>query len=141
VNERILLIGSGGREDALAHAMSLSPHCEHLYCAPGNPGIERWAEVVALDVNEHHAVVLWCLEKNITLVVVGPDQFLADGIADPLRAAGLDVFGPSQAAAKIEWSKSFAKDCMQRFGIPTAASRVFTGAETDAAEAYVRAAF
>lgn len=139
MTERILLIGSGGREDALAHAMSKSGLCDHLFAAPGNPGIERWADVVALDVYDHAAVVEWCRANSITLVVIGPDQFLADGLADPLRAAGIDVFGPSKSAAQIEWSKSYAKSAMQRFGIPTAAYRVFDSSEVSDAEAYIHA--
>jgi len=118
--------------------MSKSDRCERLYCAPGNAGIARWATIVELDVNNHVAVVLWCRDNAITLVVIGPDQFLADGLADPLRAAGIDVFGPSQYAAQLESSKSFAKAAMQRFGIPTASYQTFTSAQRADAEDYVR---
>jgi phosphoribosylamine--glycine ligase len=93
---------------------------------------------VALDVNDHHAVIEWCRENGITLVVVGPEQPLAAGIADALRAAGLNVFGPSAAAARIETSKGFAKDLMQRAGVPTAAYRRFDGTQVEEAVAYVR---
>jgi len=115
--ERILLVGSGGREDALAHAMRKSALCERLHCAPGNPGIARWAEIVALDVNNHASVVQWCADNAITLIVIGPDGIIADGLADPLRDAGFNVFAPSKDASQIEASKAFAKSAMARFGI------------------------
>ncbi len=136
--ERILLVGSGGREDALAHAMSKSAQCERLYCAPGNVGIARWAEIVALDVQNHASVVQWCLDNAITLVVIGPDGIIADGLADPLRAAGIAVFAPSKEASQIESSKSFAKAAMHRFGIPTAAYKVFTSEHVAEAEQFIR---
>jgi phosphoribosylamine--glycine ligase len=134
---RILLIGSGGREHALARALRRSASCAALYCAPGNPGIESEATCVTLDVNDHGAVITWCRENTISLVVVGPEQPLAAGIADSLRGAGLAVFGPSASAARIETSKGFAKDLMQRAGVPTAAYRRFDGTQVDEAVAYV----
>lgn len=138
MTERILLVGSGGREDALAHAMSKSDLCSQLFCAPGNVGISRWAEIVALDVNNHTSVVEWCLDHAITLVVIGPDGIIADGLADPLRAAGIAVFAPSKEASQIESSKSYAKAAMQRFGIPTAAYKVFTSDQVTEAEQFVK---
>jgi phosphoribosylamine--glycine ligase len=116
----ILLLGSGGREHALAWKLAQSPACTRLYAAPGNPGIAEEAECVALDVTDHAAVIGFCADKAIDLVVVGPEAPLVDGLSDALRAAGVPVFGPSQAAAQLEGSKGFTKDLCQRAGIPTA---------------------
>jgi phosphoribosylamine--glycine ligase len=132
----VLLIGSGGREHALAWKLAASPMLTKLYAAPGNPGIAKEAELVALDVADHAAVAAFCREKKIDLVVVGPEAPLVAGIADDLRAAGIKVFGPSRAAARLEGSKGFTKDLCARQNIPTAAYRRFTAAE--AAKAYVR---
>jgi phosphoribosylamine--glycine ligase len=117
----ILLLGSGGREHALAWKLAQSPRCEKLYAAPGNPGITEHAKLVALDPTDHGAVVGFCSEARIGLVVIGPEAPLVDGLADSLRAAGLSVFGPSAAAARLEGSKGFTKDLCARAGIPTAA--------------------
>ena len=117
----ILLIGSGGREHALAWKLAASPMLTRLYAAPGNPGIAQEAELVALDVADHAAVVAFCKDKAIDLVVVGPEGPLVAGIGDDLRAAGIRVFGPSKVAAQLEGSKGFTKDLCARYGIPTAA--------------------
>ncbi|MEQ5788067.1 phosphoribosylamine--glycine ligase [Erythrobacter sp. NFXS35] len=116
----ILLLGSGGREHALAWKLAQSPGCTHLYAAPGNPGIAEEAELVALDVTDHGAVIAFCADKTIGLVVIGPEAPLVDGLSDALRAEGVPVFGPSQAAAQLEGSKGFTKDLCARAGIPTA---------------------
>ncbi len=116
----ILLLGSGGREHALAWKLAQSPILTHLYAAPGNPGIAEEAELVALDVTDHSAVIAFCAERAIGLVVIGPEAPLVDGLSDSLRAAGVPVFGPSQAAAQLEGSKGFTKDLCARAGIPTA---------------------
>lgn len=116
----ILLIGSGGREHALSWKLRQSPACDRLFAAPGNPGIAEEAECVALDVTDHAAVIAFCEDKAIGLVVVGPEAPLVDGLSDSLRAAGVPVFGPSQAAAQLEGSKGFTKDLCARAGIPTA---------------------
>jgi phosphoribosylamine--glycine ligase len=120
----ILLLGSGGREHALAWKLAqsrlLTENGDRLYAAPGNPGIAEHAELVALDATDHAAVVSFCGERGIGLVVVGPEAPLVDGLADSLRAEGIPVFGPSQAAAQLEGSKGFTKDLCQRAGIPTA---------------------
>jgi phosphoribosylamine--glycine ligase len=116
----ILLLGSGGREHALAWKLAQSPACTRLYAAPGNPGIAEEAECVALDVTDHRAVIAFCAERAIGLVVIGPEAPLVDGLSDSLRAAGVPVFGPSQAAAQLEGSKGFTKDLCARAGIPTA---------------------
>ncbi len=133
----VLLIGSGGREHALAWKLAASPLLTKLYAAPGNPGIAREAELVALDIADHAAVVAFCRDKSIGLVIVGPEAPLVAGIADDLRAAGIRVFGPSRAAAQLEGSKGFTKDLCARHNIPTAAYGRFTDAA--AAKAYVRA--
>jgi phosphoribosylamine--glycine ligase len=117
----VLLIGSGGREHALAWALLASPLRDRLYCAPGNAGIAAIAECVALDVADHGAVVRFCREKDIGLVVVGPEAPLVAGLADDLTAAGIKVFGPSKAAARLEGSKGFTKDFCAEHDIPTAA--------------------
>ncbi len=132
----VLLIGSGGREHALAWKLAASPLLTKLYAAPGNPGVAREAELVALDIADHKAVVAFCADKKIDLVVVGPEAPLVAGIADDLRAAGIKVFGASKAAAQLEGSKGFTKDLCARFDIPTAAYGRFADAE--AAKAYVR---
>ncbi|MCO5156507.1 MAG: phosphoribosylamine--glycine ligase [Aquamicrobium sp.] len=117
----VLLIGSGGREHALAWKISASPLLGKLYAAPGNPGIASHAECVALDVADHAAVVAFAKEKEIGLVVVGPEAPLVAGLADDLHTAGIRVFGPSAKAAQLEGSKGFTKDLCARYGIPTAA--------------------
>jgi phosphoribosylamine--glycine ligase len=133
----ILLLGSGGREHALAWKIAASPLAERLYCAPGNAGIAKEAEVVALDVADHAAVIAFCRAQKIGLVVVGPEGPLCAGIVDDLMAAGIKAFGPSKAAARLEGSKGFTKDLCRANNIPTAAYERFTAA--DPAKAYARA--
>ncbi|MER8863603.1 phosphoribosylamine--glycine ligase [Mesorhizobium sp. M0751] len=132
---RVLLIGSGGREHALAWKIAASPLLTKLYAAPGNPGIGREAELVKLDTTDHAAVVRFCRGNEIDLVVVGPEGPLVAGIADDLRAEGIRVFGPSKAAARLEGSKGFTKDLCARYGIPTAAYGRF--GDLASAKAYV----
>ncbi|MCW5716008.1 MAG: phosphoribosylamine--glycine ligase [Bauldia sp.] len=134
----VLLIGSGGREHALAWKLRRSPLVERLYAAPGNPGIAAEAELVTLDPDDHAAVTAFCRDNAVGLVVVGPEQPLVAGIADALAAAGIPVFGPSAAAARLEGSKGFTKDLCAEAGIPTAAYGRFTDAA--AAKAYVATA-
>ncbi|MGV2497382.1 phosphoribosylamine--glycine ligase [Pelagerythrobacter aerophilus] len=120
----ILLLGSGGREHALAWKLAqsrlLSRPEDKFYAAPGNPGIADHAECVALDATDHAAVIAFCEDKRIGLVVIGPEAPLVDGLADSLRGEGVAVFGPSKAAAQLEGSKGFTKDLCERAGIPTA---------------------
>ena len=116
----ILLLGSGGREDALAWRLRQSPSCERLIAAPGNPGIARWAECVAADPCDSATIVELARSSAIDLVVVGPEAPLVAGVSDALRAAGIAVFGPSAAAAQLEGSKGFTKDLCAENGIPTA---------------------
>ena len=131
----LLLIGGGGREHALAWKLRQSPLLDRLYCAPGNAGIEAVADCVALDVADHAAVIGFCRENEIGLVVIGPEAPLVAGLADDLQAAGVKVFGPSRAAAELEGSKGFTKDLCAEYGIPTASYRRFDDAS--AAKAYV----
>ena len=130
---RILLIGSGGREHALAWRISQSHRLTKLYCAPGNGGTASLGETVALGDNG--AVVAFARAEKIGLVIVGPEAPLVSGLADDLRAAGIQVFGPGKAAAQLEGSKAFTKALCDRFGIPTAAYRRFDA--PDAALAYL----
>ena len=132
----ILLIGSGGREHALAWKMAASPLLTKLWCAPGNAGIAQDAECVALDVADHAAVIAFCKANKVDLVVVGPEAPLAAGIVDDLAAAGIKAFGPSKAASQLESSKGFTKDICKANNIPTAAYERFRDA--DAAKAYIR---
>ncbi|SIP98551.1 phosphoribosylamine--glycine ligase [Rhizobium sp. RU35A] len=133
---KVLLIGSGGREHALAWKLAQSPKLTRFYAAPGNPGIAEVAECVALNVEDHAAVIAFCRDTAIDFVVVGPEAPLVAGIADDLRAEGFVVFGPSKAAAQLEGSKGFTKDICARYGIPTGAYQRFTEAEP--AKAYIR---
>jgi phosphoribosylamine--glycine ligase len=122
----ILLIGSGGREHALAWRLSQSPECDTLYAAPGNPGIGEVASLVDLDVKDHAAVVHFCADHAIGLVVIGPEAPLVDGLADSLAVAEIPVFGPSAKAAQLEGSKSFTKEICGAANIPTAAYEHYT---------------
>ena len=133
----ILLIGSGGREHALAWKLAASPLLTKLWCAPGNAGIAQEAECVALDVADHAAVITFCRDNKVDFVVVGPEAPLAAGIVDDLAAAGIKAFGPSKAAARLEGSKGFTKDICKANNIPTAAYERFNDA--DKAKAYIRA--
>ena len=131
----ILLIGSGGREHALAWKMKQSPLCGRLFCAPGNGGINKIAEPADLDVDDHQAVAAFARDNDIELVVVGPEGPLVAGLADVLMAAGVRVFGPQRKAAQLEGSKGFTKDICARYNIPTAAYGRFS--DETAALAYL----
>ncbi len=135
---KILIIGSGGREHAIAAAAAKSPRAEKLYCAPGNAGIAQLAECVPIGVDEFDKIAAFAVEKKIDLVIVGPDDPLAAGLVDVLEAAGLRAFGPRKNAAILEGSKAFSKDLMKKYHIPTAAYETFDDAE--AAMEYVRSA-
>ncbi len=133
---KVLLIGSGGREHALAWKLAQSPRLSEFYAAPGNPGIAEYATLVDLNVEDHQAVAAFCRDKAIDFVVVGPEAPLVAGLADVLRGAGITTFGPSAAAAQLEGSKGFTKDLCARYNIPTGAYERFT--EAAAAKAYVQ---
>lgn len=132
----ILVIGSGGREHALCWKIAQSDQCGTLYAAPGNGGMADVANCVALDASVHSAVIQFCRDNTIGLVVIGPEAPLVDGLADDLAAADIPAFGPSAYAAQLEGSKGFTKDLCAEFSIPTAAYGRFTDAES--AKAYVR---
>jgi phosphoribosylamine--glycine ligase len=132
----LLLIGSGGREHALAVKLADSPVLKTLFCAPGNPGIAEVAQCVTIDVADHKAVVDFCRVNGVDLVVVGPEAPLVDGLADSLTDAGIPVFGPSAKAAQLEGSKGFTKALCDRMDIPTAGYGKFNNAPK--AKAYIR---
>jgi len=132
----ILLLGSGGREHALAWKMAASPLTGRLFCAPGNAGIAQEAECVALDLADHAAIITFCRANSIDFVVVGPEAPLCAGIVDDLEAAGIKAFGPTRAAAQLEGSKGFTKDLCRSAGIPTADYERFSNAHE--AKAYAR---
>jgi phosphoribosylamine---glycine ligase len=132
----ILLIGSGGREHALAWKIAASPLCDRLLIAPGNPGTAECGTNIAVDSADHPAVIEVCKEQSIDLVVVGPEAPLVAGIVDDLEARGIAAFGPTKAAARLEGSKAFAKELCRDAGIPTASFARFTNPQ--AAKAYVR---
>ena len=135
---KLLLIGSGGREHALAWALSRSPKLTKLFAAPGNAGIADLAEIIELDVADHDAVISFCKSNMIDLVVVGPEAPLVAGLVDDLDAAGIKAFGPTKAAAQLEGSKAFTKGVCDEADIPTAAYGRFTNREE--ALAYLRKA-
>ncbi|MGI5818871.1 MAG: phosphoribosylamine--glycine ligase [Armatimonadota bacterium] len=133
---RILVVGSGGREHALCWKIAQSPHCEELFCAPGNGGIGRLAECVPIKVEDIEALGDFAEEKRIDLTVVGPERPLIAGVCDHFRSRGLTIYGPNAAAARLEGSKAFANDLVQRAGAPGKSFEVFDDAE--AARRYIR---
>ena len=133
---KVLLVGSGGREHALAWKLSSSPLVSKLFAAPGNPGIAQYAQCVALGVMDFAGIEKFVRENGIELVVIGPEDPLAGGLADVLQAAGVKVFGPSKQAAQLEADKWFAKELMRHQAVPTAEARAFTDYKT--AEEYVK---
>ena len=122
----VLLIGSGGREHALAWSLAQSKDCDTLYCAPGNAGIEACATCIDIESCDVDGIVRFAQDNKIDLVVVGPEQPLVSGLADPLRALGISVFGASKAASQLEGSKAFMKDLCAKYNIPTARYGRFT---------------
>ncbi|MGG1876463.1 phosphoribosylamine--glycine ligase [Paenibacillus cisolokensis] len=132
----ILVIGGGGREHAIVWALSKSPKAGTIYCAPGNAGIAQLAQCVPIAVSEFDKLTAFAAEKQVGLVVVGPDDPLADGIVDAFDATGIPVFGPRKNAAEIEGSKTFMKDLLHKYSIPTAAYQKFDN--YDDALAYLR---
>jgi phosphoribosylamine--glycine ligase len=133
---KILLLGSGGREHSLAWKIAASPLVTKLWCAPGNAGIAKDADCVALDITDHPAVIDFCKRNAVDFVVVGPDAPIAAGMVDDLNAAGFKAFGPTRAAGRLESSKNFTKALCRANNIPTAAYEHFMDA--DAARAYIR---
>ena len=135
---KILIVGGGGREHAIAVAVAESPKADKIYCAPGNAGIAEGAECVPIGVDEFDRIASFAKEKEVDLVIVGPDDPLAAGLVDVLEEAGLRVFGPRKNAAILEGSKAFSKDLMKKYNIPTAAYETFDDAKK--AEAYLETA-
>lgn len=135
---KILIVGGGGREHAIAVAVAESPKADKIYCAPGNAGIAEVAECVPIGVDEFDKIASFAKEKEVDLVIVGPDDPLAAGLVDVLEEAGLRVFGPRKNAAILEGSKAFSKDLMKKYNIPTAAYETFDDAKK--AEAYLETA-
>ena len=133
---KILVIGSGGRCHAIVEAISRSPKCSKIYCAPGNAGIAQLAECVAIKDTDVEALVAFAKSNDVALTVVGPEAALAVGVVDRFREEGLKIFGPTKAAAEIEASKDFAKRLMKKYDVPTADYATFTDFEE--AMAYVR---
>lgn len=133
---KVLVIGSGGREHAIAKQFNEAPSVEKVFVAPGNDGMKNDAEVVAIDSLDFAALAAFAKENEIALTFVGPEQPLAAGIVDYFQAEGLTIFGPSKAAAQIEGSKSYAKEIMNKYNIPTAAHETFT--EAAPAIAYIK---
>ena len=125
----ILIVGSGGREHAIAMSAAKSPRVDKIYCAPGNGGIGQVAECVPIGAMEFDRLVDFAKEKEIGLTIIGMDDPLVGGVADAFEAAGLRVFGPRKNAAILEGSKAFSKDLMKKYNIPTAAYENFTDAE------------
>lgn len=126
---KVLIVGSGGREHAIAYSCAKSPRVDKLYCAPGNAGIAQIAECVPIGAMEFDKLVAFAIEKEIDLTVIGMDDPLVGGIVDVFEANGLRVFGPRKNAAILEGSKAFSKDLMKKYNIPTAAYETFTSAE------------
>ena len=135
---KVLIVGSGGREHAIAWSVSRSPKVDKIYCAPGNAGIEEFAECVPIQAMEFDKLVAFAKEQAIDLTVVGMDDPLVGGIVDAFEAEGLRVFGPRKNAAILDGSKAFSKDLMKKYNIPTAAYETFTDAS--AALAYLEKA-
>jgi len=136
----ILVIGSGGREHALAWKISQSPLASRVFCAPGNPGIGSVAVCVPIKATDLEGLLRFARTERIDLTVVGPEQPLAEGIVDLFHRERLTIFGPTKDAAELEWSKVFAKNFMARHGIPTAACRIFDGTQLEQARRYLESA-
>ena len=125
---KVLIVGSGGREHAIATSVSKSPKVDKIYCAPGNAGIGQIAECVAIGAMEFDKLVAFAVEQQIDLTIIGMDDPLVGGVVDVFEAAGLRVFGPRKNAAVLEGSKAFSKDLMKKYHIPTAAYENFEDA-------------
>ncbi|MDL1892006.1 phosphoribosylamine--glycine ligase [Sphingobacteriales bacterium CHB3] len=133
----ILVIGSGAREHALVWKIRQSPKVREIYCSPGNPGIGELAECLPMRATALEGLLDFAKQQQIDLTVVGPEQPLADGIVDLFEANGMKIFGPTKRAAELEWSKAFAKEFMQRHGIPTARYKKFTASQSAEANDYI----
>ncbi|MEC8436119.1 MAG: phosphoribosylamine--glycine ligase, partial [SAR324 cluster bacterium] len=123
---KVAVLGSGGREHALVWKLSQSERIKELFCVPGNPGIAQLAKCVPLPLHDHQNLIHWANKEGISLTIVGPEDPLSNGIVDSFQAAGLKIYGPNQKAAQLESSKTFAKQIMKFYGVPTAKSASFT---------------
>ena len=135
---KVLIVGSGGREHAIAASVAKSPRADKIYCAPGNAGIAEYAECVDIGAMEFEKLAAFAKEKEIDLCIVGMDDPLVGGLVDVLEEAGIRTFGPRKNAAILEGSKAFSKDLMKKYNIPTAAYENFT--DPDKALAYLETA-
>lgn len=135
---KVLLLGSGGREHAIAWKLAQSDMLEKMYAAPGSPGIADYAELCDIDIENSEEVISLSKKLEIDLVVIGPEAPLASGVSDDLRSAGFRVFGPNKNAARLEWDKAFSKDFMHRNNIPTAQSKTFTSETLPQAKEFLR---
>ena len=126
---KVLIVGGGGREHAIAQCVAKSPKVDELYCVPGNAGIAQFAKCEPIGVMEFDKILLFVLEKKIDFVIVAPDDPLVAGLVDVLETADIKVFGPNKKAAILEGSKAFSKDLMKKYGIPTAKYENFDSAE------------
>lgn len=134
---KVVVIGSGGREHAIALRISRDKNLTKLFCIPGNPGTESISQNIFIDIKDKNEIAKFCVDENIDLVVIGPEQPLVDGLADYLKQFKIKVFGPSADAARIESSKSFAKQIMLDAGVPTAKFKEFISTELEAAKKYL----
>jgi len=134
----VVVIGSGGREHALAYKISQSPQLDSLFIIPGNPGTESIGKNIAIDISQKNEILNFCKSHEIKLVVIGPEQPLVEGLADFLRANDVSVFGPNSNAAEIEGNKSFAKNLMKQYNIPTASFEIFKNSDKESALKYLR---
>jgi phosphoribosylamine--glycine ligase len=135
---KVLVIGGGGREHAIVDAIVRSDSTASVYCVPGNAGIAAQAKCLSMDPNDFSGLVSFCKKEGIDLTIVGPEQFLSQGIVDFFMEKGLRIFGPTKEAARLETSKVFAKHFMKRWGIPTAKFQVFNSGQRDELEDYVK---
>ncbi len=122
----VLIIGNGGREHAIGWSISKSPKLQKLYFAPGNGGTSEFGKNINMDSSKHDVVMDFCKNREIDLVIIGPDEYLAQGITDSLENENIKVFGPTKGASRIEWSKEYAKKFMLENNIPTAKYRIFS---------------
>ena len=136
--KNVLLIGSGGREHALAFKISQSKSLKKLFIAPGNPGTNKLGVNISLNPDDFESVISFCKQKDIDLVVIGPEKPLVDGLADALRKNKFNVFGPNKDAAAIEGYKTFAKNLMKKYNIPTAGYSEFNSSQISDAEEFLR---
>ncbi len=134
----VLVLGSGGREHAIVWVISRSPDKGRIFCAPGNPGIARLAELLPIALDDHEGIIKAVHDHHVDLTVVGPEVPLAAGIVDRFQKSGLTIFGPTKAASELEWSKSFAKAFMLRHAIPTAGYAAFSKQNVETAQDYLR---